>query len=260
MITITTPGRLFRVTTGSLKLALILLVSACANADVVTLTLSSQYPADYYFYSYTATDNSFQSNIPVAPYSGSMSGDGLFNNTPVFTICYDLNNPTYIGVAYSGHLATNTDMASLEATYLANKLNMAGNGAAPDALKGAISFAIWEIMFPSSTKTEGSYFPADPGATALEYEAQQAVTSGSWTLQDASFYPTFMPDDTTSQRFGLIFKTTAPITFANAPEPSGVILLGSGMAALILLRRRRQLRVDRGLADRTLAAMGCEVI
>jgi hypothetical protein len=226
-----------RVSTFS-KLVFSLLLATGAYADTITLTLDPNFPGDYSFYSYTATDNSNQSNIPVAPYSAILSDtDGLFTNVPVFTICYDLNNPTYVGYAYPGHLANNTDQASLEATYLANKLNLAGNGAATTALKGAISFAIWEIMFPSSTKTEGSYFPADPAAAALESEAYQAVTSGTWTVQDASLYPTFIPDDASSQRFGLIFSNTPPVSLSSAPEPGGVLLFGSGVAIVALLRR-----------------------
>jgi hypothetical protein len=220
-----------------LKLTSCLLFAAAAQADTISLTLNPQFPSAYSFYSYTATDGSAQ-DVPVAPYLTTLSDtDGLFNNTPVLTICNDLNNPTNVGEVYTGHFAYNTDTASMEATYLDNLLNLAGGTAAPLATKGAISLAIWQIMFPSSTQTDGSYFPIDPAAAVYENQAYQAVIDGAWTTYDSSFYPTFEPDDTSSQRFGVIFASTKGILAA--PEPGSLSLFGFGLLAVAVLSRRR---------------------
>src|ERR1019366_2505056 len=206
---------------------------AAASASTMSVTLSSAYPSAYSFYSYTATDGSAQNNIPVAPYLATLNQTGVFNNQTAYVICYDLNNPSNIGQAYTGHLAYNTDTATLEATYLANQLNLLGVYAAPTSLKGAISMAIWATMFPSSTKTDGSYFPADPAAQVWETQASGAVQSGLWTVADSNLYPTFIPDDTTSQRFGVIETSVTPpqITYV-APEPGTMWLLFIGVVLL----------------------------
>jgi hypothetical protein len=66
------------------------------------------------------------------------------------------------------------------------------------------------------------------------------VSSGEWTVADASVYPTWMPDNPAIQRFGIFFPGTPPVI---TPEPGGVALLGSGLLGLALLWRRRARRV-----------------
>jgi hypothetical protein len=57
-----------------------------------------------------------------------------------------------------------------------------------------------------------------------------------WTVADSALYPTFMPDNKSSQRFGIILQDTPPIYL---PEPGGWLLLGTGLPVLGLLLRRR---------------------
>jgi hypothetical protein len=71
---------------------------------------------------------------------------------------------SFAGRAYTGHYAYPTDLASMEATYLVDLMSASGGYTAPLAEQGAISLAIWQIMFPTSTKTDGTYFPVDPAA------------------------------------------------------------------------------------------------
>jgi hypothetical protein len=211
-----------------------LLFAGAAGADQFSVTLNPNYPSAYTFYN----------NVPVAPYQVTVSDmQGLYNDAAAYAICLDYDNSSYVGVAYTGKLVENTDLASMEASYLTNLLNSDGNLSASPTTRGQISFAIWQIMFPSSTQADGSYFPADPTAAGLELQAYDAVASGQWTSQDSSLYPTFVPDDTSAQRFALTFANTSPITFASAnfessspaPEPGAFALFGAG---LILIAAR----------------------
>lgn len=214
-----------------LSVALLFAFAHSARASgSFSLTLSSSYPTGYTFYSYTATDGSTQSNVPVAPYPATVNQPGVYTNQSAYAVCFDLNNPSNIGTIYTGTLAYNTDLATMESTYLMNQLNLDGMASAATSIKGAISMAIWAIMFPSSTKTDGTYFPADPAAASWEAQAAQAVQSGLWTVADSNLYPTFIPDDTTTQRFGLFL--TAPIQvqqLSSTPEPGTITLLLAGI-------------------------------
>jgi hypothetical protein len=86
--------------------------------------------------------------------------------------------------------------------------------------------AIWQIEFPSSTNSEGGTMPIDPAAAAWITEAQAAVASG---YQPDNVF--FTPDDPALQRF---------VEISQAPEPSNLILFGSGLLGLagFLWRRR----------------------
>jgi hypothetical protein len=212
-----------------------LLMAGIARADTVYLTLNGNLtPSVYAYYSYTVDGTTYGNYV--APYPTFLSDTPGVLGTTGFSICYDISNPTDVGKQYAGHYAYNTDTATLEATYLANLLNLDGSSTAPIAVKGAITYAIWAIMFPSSNDSEGAGFGVpDPAALPYEEEAAWAVVSGLWTIQDSNLYPTFMPEDTTSQRFGVILGPPLDIT---APEPSGLALLGFGLLFLVVLWRR----------------------
>lgn len=220
------------------KIIVWVLLTMAAYAGPVTVTLNSNYPADYSFYSYTVNGTTYTD--PVAPYVTTLSDSDptdLISGVTLGSICYDINNDMSVGTAYTGSFAYNTDIATMQATYLANLLNYDGGTAAPVSVQGAISMAIWAIMFPSSNKDGGSTMTPDPAATAYENQAATAVSSGYWTVADSNLYPTFMPDDTAVQRLGLIFSTTAPL--APLPEPSSWIMLSVGLGALAIHRGHR---------------------
>jgi hypothetical protein len=209
-----------------------LAVSTAAYADsTVFLTLDGNFSSpDYAFYSYTDTSNVQHSSIPIGPYITYLSGSG-FDNSLAYTFCYDFNSPTNVGTVYAGTLEVRTDTATMEATYLIHELNSLGLINAPLATRGAISMAIWEIMNPSST-TGSTPFPGDPAAQPYELAALNAVTGGSWTAADSARYPTWVPNDPSIQRFGMVL--TDP-----TPEPATLALMGFGMIGLGVLRRRR---------------------
>jgi len=200
---------------------------------VVTLTLDGNW-GDYTAYSWTSGGNTY-SNV-AGPYVAYLNGGG-YNNLAVLVMCYDMNSPTDIGTVYLGTVTPLTVsnpnyQALMETTYLDNELIYSDGGlSAPLATRGAISTAIWQIMYPSST-TNNTPFPDDPAAQTYITDAITAVGNGTWTLEDANQYPTWGPDITTIQRFG---------GFPPVPEPTSLILLGSGLLGIagFTYRRRR---------------------
>ncbi len=226
----------------------VLLFAACARADMdtVTLTLNPNYPSQYSFYSYTSVGGSVESDA-VSPYLATLSdSEGLFINTAVYSICYDINNSTPVGTSYTGHFETGSPTtADLEATYLDNLLVLDGGLAAPLGTRGAISLAIWQIMYASSNDSDGNPFQTsnhDPAAQTYVNQAAAAVASGSWGAAGASLYPEWVPDSSSIQRFGIILESNPPVKDLDGsptPEPGGLALLGTGLLAVGWLGRRQ---------------------
>jgi hypothetical protein len=227
----------------------VLLFAAAAHADIdtVTLTLNPNYPSQYSFYDYTSAGGSVESDA-VSPYLTTLSDSaGLFNNLAVYSICYDINNSTPAGTSYTGHFETgNPSTAELEATYLDNLLVLNGGLAAPLGTRGAISLAIWQIMYASSNDSDGHPFQTsdrDPAAQPYVNQAIAAVAGGSWNASDASLYPEWVPDNPSIQRFGIVIENNPPVKDLDGPmptpEPGGLALLGTGLLTLGLLGRRR---------------------
>jgi hypothetical protein len=213
------------------SLMLLLLMSMGAWASSINLTLDGNFSSpDYSWYSYTDTAG-VQETQPVGPYITYLNG-GPYDNTLVYTFCYDINSETDVGVSYAGQLETLTDTATMESTYLLNQLNLMGGFNAPLQDRGAVAMAIWEIMYPSST-TFGTAFESDPAAQPYELAAAAAVANGSWTVADSALYPTWVPNDPSVQRFGVIFSgVTEDSISSTTPEPASFVLVGLGVLGL----------------------------
>lgn len=222
-----------KIATRFIIAAICVALCPAAHADTI-LTLDANFAApDYAFYTYTDTSGAVQSSIPVGPYIATLNTGG--NEVSALLVCFDINAPTDVGTAYSGSVEPVTDFSGaafteiMESTYLVNELSVDGGLNAPLDTRGAISFAIWEIMNPSSADSV-TPFPSDPAAQPYELQAANAVADGSWTIGDADLYPTWVPDNpSVAQRF-------AVITVGDAPEPSTLVLVGLGLLAFGLAR------------------------
>ena len=120
---------------------------------------------------------------------------------------------------------------------VASKLSQGGFDAPSDD-RGPIALAIWEIMYPSST-TNGPAFDSDPAAQPYELEAEKEVDDGSWTKADSALYPTWVPDDSSLQRFGVILDGVTGVEMdSSAPEPANLGLMFLGVLGLAAFSRR----------------------
>jgi hypothetical protein len=240
----TATARIGRLLATSLKVSCLVLFAAAARADdVIALQLTQGYPDGYQFYDYLPASGPEQS-VPANPYPillTDLTDPALFDNTAAFAICYDLNNPTDVQTWYDGTFVYATDAPGdviyMEASYLANMLDNYGELNLSITVRGEISMAIWQIMWDTSTDSEKLPFYPDPAAQVYIDQAAEAVALGQWTVSDASLYPTFMPDNTNSQRFGIIFFYNPPVN--DVPEPDSWPLLGTGLLVLAVLLRRR---------------------
>ena len=202
-----------------------LLFAFNAFAGNVSITLDPN-GGDYVQYSFVDQLGNTQ-NQYVAPYPVSVSFNNLTGSAAV--ACYDINNPNYLGGTYWGTLAYSTTPAEIEISWLADQVRT--TPLSDSATLGALSNAMWELGFPSSTNAEGGYLPIDPAAAPWIAQAQAAVAGG----YQADII-IFIPDDSSTQRFGFI-SSTIPLT--PSPEPGTLMMLGTGIVGLAGVLRRK---------------------
>lgn len=203
-------------------------ISAISTFADNSIQLSTNW-GTYVWYSFLDTTGAQQS-LPVAPYQSTVVVNGV--TYPGFLAYYDINNSTYIGGTYTGSftLPNRSDVLDTEASWLLDKLASRTQLLTPDPnYVGPIAMAIWQMEFPSSTDSEGGGMPIDPAAQAWITKAEAAYYAGY--VADKSI---FSPDDSSSQRFGVIWVGPVP-----TPEPGTLVMFGSGVLGLASLLRRK---------------------
>ena len=216
-------------TLGLAAVCAVLLV-ATSFAGSVSITLDAN-AGDYVFYQFYDQFNHLQQQF-VAPYPVTVTSGGQIGGAAL--ACYDINNPNWLGGTYTGTVYYSVTTAEKEISWLGDQVRVTPLSDANTL--GAISNAMWELGFPSSTNAEGGYLPIDPAAIPWIADAASAVADG----YQPDIY-VFVPDDSTTQRFGFIDVASNVDLYPQypTPEPASLLLVGSGVLGIAGLIRRK---------------------
>lgn len=197
----------------------------------------------------SAGSNVYDGAVFVGPYDATI---GTSADTPV--ICDDYKDDTYVPESWTAYVTNEPNAGTTsnplkygnnqtlynEMSYLATQLMANQNNS---SVADAIQFAIWDLGVIDLTGSGITDLPLPGGSTCSTFSA---TNTACWMNQAAGFASTSFSNVTIYSFDACTTTVSSPCSSTNppqeflvvTPEPATILLMGMGMGALFLLKRR----------------------